>query len=167
MADSTTLTGNVSRAPELRFMPTGTKTVKFGLAVNRRWQNRQTQEWEESASFFDVICWREMAENVAESLAVGTRVIVTGRFETRSWETENGEKRSRIELNAEEIAPSLRYATVEVTKNPRRDGTTPTPPRQRPASASRPQSTVGSQAECTVTPSCALPAGHDGICEPF
>ena len=95
-----TLVGNVTRDPELRFTPTGQATVTFGLAVNRRWQNRQSQEWEEATSFFDVVCWREMAENVSESLARGTRIIVTGRLEQRSWETPEGDKRSRVEVIA-------------------------------------------------------------------
>ena len=85
----------------------------FGLAVNRRWQNRQTNEWEEQASFFDVTCWAQMAENVGESLAKGTRVIVTGRLEQRSWETDDGDKRSKVEIVADEIGPSLRWATAE------------------------------------------------------
>src|ERR1700734_2633978 len=91
------LVGNVTRDPELRFTPTGQATASFGLAVNRRWQNRQTQEWEEQVSFFDVVCWREMAENCSESLGRGSRVIVTGRLEQRSWETPEGDKRSRTE----------------------------------------------------------------------
>jgi single-strand DNA-binding protein len=114
------LVGNVTRDPELRFTPTGQATATFGLAVNRRWQNRQTQEWEEATSFFDVVCWREMAENAAESLARGTRVIVTGRLDQRSWENQDGEKRSKIEVVADEIGPSLRWATAQVTKNERR-----------------------------------------------
>src|SRR5580692_1752291 len=93
------LVGNITRDPELRFTPTGQATTSFGLAVNRRWQNRQTQEWEEQVSFFDVVCWREMAENAAESLTKGTRILVTGRLEQRSWDDKTtGEKRSRIEI---------------------------------------------------------------------
>jgi single-strand DNA-binding protein len=80
------LVGNITRDPELRFTPSGQPTTTFGLAVNRRWQNRQTQEWEEATSFFDIVCWRELAENASESLRRGSRVIVTGRLEQRSWE---------------------------------------------------------------------------------
>lgn len=120
MADNTiTLVGNITRDPELRFLNSGQATATFGLAVNRRWQNRQTQEWEEQTSFFDVVVWREMAENVAESLTRGSRVIVTGRLEQRSWETQEGEKRSKIEVVADEVAPSLRWATAQVTRNER------------------------------------------------
>ena len=118
--NSVTLVGNVTRDPELRFTPTGQATATFGLAVNRRWQNRQTQEWEEATSFFDVVCWREMAENVSESLTRGARVIVSGRLEQRSWETDQGEKRSRIEVIADELGPSLRWASAQVVKNERR-----------------------------------------------
>ena len=118
--NTVTLIGNITRDPELRFTPSGQATATFGLAVNRRWQNRQSGEWEEATSFFDVVCWREMAENASESLARGARVIVTGRLEQRSWETAEGEKRSKIEVVADEIGPSLRWATAQVQKNDRR-----------------------------------------------
>ena len=117
--NAVTLVGNITRDPELRFTNTGQATASFGLAVNRRWQNRQTQEWEEATSFFDVVCWREMAENAAESLTRGSRVIVTGRLEQRSWETPDGDKRSKVEVVADEVGPSIRWATAQVTKNER------------------------------------------------
>jgi len=116
------LVGNITRDPEIRYTPSGQATVTFGLAVNRRWQNRQTQDWEEATSFFDVVCWRELAENVAASLVRGSRVIVVGRLEQRSWETPDGEKRSKVEVVADEVGPSLRWATASVTKNERRGG---------------------------------------------
>src|SRR5580658_10491344 len=112
--NSVTLVGNVTRDPELRFTNTGQPTASFGLAVNRRWQNRQTQNWEEATSFFDVVCWRELAENVALSLAKGMRVMVSGRLEQRTWENEEGERRSKVEVVADDIGTSLRYATVDV-----------------------------------------------------
>jgi single-strand DNA-binding protein len=115
-----TLVGNITRDPELRFTATGQAKVNFGLAVNRRWQNRQTSEWEEATSFFNVIAWGEMGENVSESLGKGSRVVVTGRLDQRSWETEEGEKRSVIEVVADEVGPSLRWATAEVKKSDRR-----------------------------------------------
>jgi single-strand DNA-binding protein len=118
--NSVTLVGNITRDPELRFTPSGQATASFGLAVNRRWQNRQTNDWEEAVSFFNVVCWREMAENATESLRKGSRVIVTGRLEQRSWQPQEGEKRSVIEVVADEIGPSLRWATAEVTRNERR-----------------------------------------------
>ena len=116
------LVGNLTRDPELRYTPAGAATCQFGLAVNRRWQNRQTSEWEEATSFFNVVAWREMAENAGESLAKGSRVIVTGRLEQRSWETPEGEKRSVVEVVADEIGPSLRWATAQVVRNERRTG---------------------------------------------
>jgi single-strand DNA-binding protein len=120
--NSVTLVGNVTRDPELRFTPAGQANATFGIAVNRRWQNRQTNEWEEAVSFFNVVCWREMAENAAESLSKGMRVLVTGRLEQRSWQTQEGEKRSVIEVVADEIGPSLRWASASVTRNERRGG---------------------------------------------
>ena len=116
------LIGNITRDPELRFTPSGAAVANFGLAVNRRWRNQQTNEWDEQVSFFDVVCWRELAENVAESLTKGSRVMVSGRLDQRSWETDNGEKRSKVEVVADEIGPSLRWATAQVTRNERRDG---------------------------------------------
>ena len=115
MADSTvTVVGNLTRDPEMRYTPSGISKVTFGVAVNRSWRNQQSQEWEEQTSFFNVVCWREMAENVSESLGKGSRVVVSGRLEQRSWETEQGEKRSIVEIVADEVGPSLRFATAEV-----------------------------------------------------
>ena len=123
MADNTvTLVGNATRDPELRYTAGGAATASFGLAVNRRWQNRQTQEWEEQVSFFNVVAWREMAENIGESITKGTRVVVTGRLEQRSWETPQGEKRTVVEVVADELGPSLRWATAAVTRNAPRSG---------------------------------------------
>ena len=123
MPDSTvTIVGNLTRDPEIRYTAGGAAKASFGMAVSRRWQNRQSQEWEEQTSFFNVVCWREMAENVTESLGKGSRVVVTGRLEQRSWETENGEKRSVVEIVADEVGPSLRWATAQVTRNERRGG---------------------------------------------
>jgi single-strand DNA-binding protein len=118
--NSVTLVGNLTRDPELRFTQSGQAQAQVGLAVNRRWQNRQTNEWEERTSFFNVVCWGELADNVAESLGKGARVLVTGRLEQRSWETQEGEKRSVVEVVADDVAPSLRYATAKVEKTERR-----------------------------------------------
>jgi single-strand DNA-binding protein len=115
-----TVVGNITRDPELRFTPSGQATASFGVAVNRRWQNRQTGEWDEATSFFDVVSWGQLAENVAQSLTRGSRVVVTGRLDQRSWETQEGDKRSKVEITADDVAPSLRWATVEITKNERR-----------------------------------------------
>lgn len=120
MSNTTTVTGNLTREPEIRYTRDGHATTTLGVAVNRRWQDRETKEWEESTSFFDVVCWRELAENAALSLAKGMRVMVTGRLEQRSWENEEGERRSKVEIVAEEIGPSLRFATAEVQRTERR-----------------------------------------------
>lgn len=114
------IVGNLTRDPELRFTPSGQATATFGVAVNRRWQNRQNQEWEEATSFFDVVCWGQLAENAAQSLSKGARVLVTGRLDQRSWETQERERRSKIEITADEVAPSLRWATAIISKNERR-----------------------------------------------
>jgi len=118
--NNVTVVGNVTRDPELRFTASGQAKANFGIAVNRRWQNRQTQEWEEATSFFNVVCWGDMGENVGESIQKGARIVVTGRLEQRSWETDQGEKRSIVEIVADEVGPSLRWATAEVKKNDRR-----------------------------------------------
>ena len=115
MADNTvTLVGNVTRDPEIRFTTGGRGVASFGLAVNRRYQSNG--EWQEQTSFFDVVAWGTLGENAAASLSKGTRVVVYGRLEQRSWETENGEKRSKVEVIADELGPSLRWAKAEIEK---------------------------------------------------
>lgn len=121
MSNNVTLIGNLVDDPELRFTPSGVAMAKLRLAVNRRWRDRQTNEWQESTSFFSGTVWREQAESVAESLQKGARVIVTGRLEQRSWETENGDKRSVVEIQIDEVGPSLRWATASVNKTSRGD----------------------------------------------
>jgi single-strand DNA-binding protein len=116
--NNVTVVGNVTRDPELRFTASGQAVTNLSLAVNRRWQNKQTQEWEEATSFFDVTVWGQYGENVAESIPKGCRVIVTGRLDQRSWE-KDGEKRSKVEIVADEVAPSLRWATAQVSKTER------------------------------------------------
>ncbi|MEI6710605.1 MAG: single-stranded DNA-binding protein, partial [Actinomycetota bacterium] len=87
MADNQiTVVGNITRDPELKFLTSGNAAMKFSIAVSRRWQNRQTQEWEEKTSYFDVQAYGSLAENCANSLQKGTRVIVSGRMEQRTWE---------------------------------------------------------------------------------
>ncbi|HEX9681785.1 MAG TPA: single-stranded DNA-binding protein [Acidimicrobiales bacterium] len=117
-----TIVGNLTRDPELRFTQSGQAKAGLGIAVNRRWQNRASGEWEEATSFFNVVAWADLGENASESLTKGDRVIVTGRLDQRSWETEQGDKRSVVEVIADEIGPSLRWATAEVTKVDRREG---------------------------------------------
>ncbi len=135
--NNVTIIGNVTRDPELRFTASGQANTTFGVAVNRRWQNRQTNEWEEQVSYFNVVLWRELAENSAESLSKGTRVIVTGRIEQRSYETQDGDKRNVVEIIADEVGPSLRWATAQVQRSERRGaeaGDAPAAPRTTGAS---------------------------------
>ena len=110
-----TVVGNLTRDPELRYTPTGQAVVKFGIAVNRFYTNRNGERVEQT-DFFNVNAWRSVAVNVAESLTTGARVLVTGRLQARNWETEDGQKRSTVEIEAEEVAASLRFATVAITK---------------------------------------------------
>lgn len=121
MSDNTlTMIGNVTRDPELRFTPGGQAKSEFGLAVNRTWTDRNTNERKEQVSFFNVVCWGQLGENAASSLMKGSRAIVTGRLEQRSYETQTGEKRERIEIVADEVGPSLRWATAQVERNDRK-----------------------------------------------
>jgi single-strand DNA-binding protein len=115
-SNSITISGNITREPEMRYTPSGVSKVTFGVAVNRSWRNQQTQEWEEQTSFFNVVAWRQLAENISASLTKGSRVVVSGRLEQRSWETEQGEKRSIVEIVADDVAASLRFATAEIHK---------------------------------------------------
>lgn len=119
--NSITLIGNLVEDPELRFTPSGVPMARLRFAVNRRWRDN-SGEWQEDTSFFTGTVWRDQAETVAESLQKGTRVIVTGRLEQRSWETQEGEKRSVVEVAIDEIGPSLRWATATVTRTPRSGG---------------------------------------------
>jgi single-strand DNA-binding protein len=116
--NSVTLVGNLTRDPEMRFTPNGAGQAIVGLAVSRRYQDRGG-EWQEETGFYNVVCWGDLAENV-QSLKKGTRVIVNGRLRQRSWETENGDKRSVVEVQADEIGPSLRWARAEVHRNERK-----------------------------------------------
>lgn len=125
MADSTvTITGNLTRDPELRFTTGGRALASFGVAVSRRYQ--VNNEWQEQTSFFNVTAWGTLAENCSASLAKGARVIVTGRLEQRSYETKEGEKRSAVDIIADEIGPSLRWARAEVERITR-DSNSPAP----------------------------------------
>src|SRR5215213_1918257 len=125
MAGDTTITviGNLTDDPELRFTPSGAAVAKFRVASTPRFMDRQTNEWKDGEPLF-LACtvWRQAAENVAESLQRGSRVIVTGRLRQRSYETREGEKRTVMELEVDEIGPSLRYATAKVQKMQRSSG---------------------------------------------
>ena len=115
--NTVTVVGNVTRDPELRFAQSGMAIAQFGVAWNRR---RQDQE--DEVSFFDVTCFRQLAENVAESVRKGARVVIYGTLQQRSWETDQGDRRSKVEILADDVAPSLKWATAQVTKNERSGG---------------------------------------------
>ena len=122
MAGETTITivGNLTGDPELRFTPSGAAVANFTVASTPRTFDRQSNEWKDGETLF-MRCsiWREAAENVAESLQRGTRVVVTGRLKSRSYETKEGEKRTVVEMDVDEVGPSLRYANAKVTKTQR------------------------------------------------
>ncbi|MGO9033709.1 single-stranded DNA-binding protein [Mycobacterium sp.] len=125
MAGDTTITviGNLTADPELRFTPSGAAVANFTVASTPRMFDRQTNEWKDGeALFLRCAIWREAAENVAESLTRGSRVIVQGRLKQRSFETREGEKRTVVEVEVDEIGPSLRYATAKVNKASRSGG---------------------------------------------
>src|SRR3954452_12506182 len=121
MADNTvTVVGNLTRDPELRFTAGGKGIANFGLAVNRRYQ--VNGEWQEKVSFFNIVAWDQLGENAAASLTKGTRIIVNGRLEQRDYETQQGEKRTVVEVVADEIGPSLRWARAEIERISRDGG---------------------------------------------
>jgi single-strand DNA-binding protein len=125
MAGETVITiiGNLTSDPELRFTPSGAPVASFTIASTPRTLDRQTQEWKDGeALFLRCSCWRQMAEHVAGSLTRGSRVMAQGRLKQRSFETKEGDKRTVVELEVDEIGPSLRYATANVSKTARSDG---------------------------------------------
>jgi single-strand DNA-binding protein len=118
-----TVVGNLTADPELRFTASGAAVANFTVASTPRTFDRNTNEWKDGeALFLRCNIWRQPAENVAESLTRGSRVIVSGRLKQRSFETKEGEKRTVIELEVDEIGPSLRYATAKVNRAQRSDG---------------------------------------------
>jgi len=118
-----TVIGNITGDPELRFTPSGAAVANFTVASTPRTFDRQSNEWKDGETLF-MRCsvWRDAAENVAESVQRGTRVIVSGRLKSRSYETKEGEKRTVVEMDVDEIGPSLRYASAKVTKTQRGNG---------------------------------------------
>jgi single-strand DNA-binding protein len=125
MAGDTTITviGNLVDDPELRFTPSGAAVANFRIASTPRTFDRASNEWKDGESLFlSCSVWRQAAENVAESLTKGTRVIVSGRLKQRSYETKEGEKRTVYEIEVEEIGPSLRYASAKLNRNSPRGG---------------------------------------------
>jgi single-strand DNA-binding protein len=160
MAGETTITvvGNLTADPELRFTPSGAAVASFTVASTPRTFDRATGEWKDGeALFLRCNIWRQAAENVAESLNRGTRVLVSGRLRQRSFETREGEKRTVVELEVDEIGPSLRYATAKVNKVSRGQGSGgygSGSPTDDPWGAAAP-------AGATATASSVAAGGHD------
>jgi single-strand DNA-binding protein len=118
-----TVVGNLTADPELRFTPSGAAVANFTVASTPRTFDRQSNEWRDGeALFLNCSVWRQAAENAAESLTRGMRVIVTGRLKARSYETREGEKRTVFEIDVDEVGPSMKYATAKVTKTSRSGG---------------------------------------------
>lgn len=118
MADnSITVSGNATADPQLRFAGGGRAVASFGMAVSRRYQ--VNNEWQEQTSFFNVVAWGSLGENAAASIAKGTRVVVTGRLEQRTYETQDGDRRSVFEIVADDIGPSLKWARAEIERTAR------------------------------------------------
>jgi single-strand DNA-binding protein len=143
MAGETVITviGNLVAEPELRFTPSGAAVANFTVASSPRTFDRQSNEWKDGETLFlRCVLWREAAENVTESLTKGTRVIVVGRLVQRSFETREGDKRTVYEMQVDEVAPSLRYATVQVRRTQR---TQQTDPRSRATATADPWQTDG------------------------
>lgn len=114
--NSVVIVGNLTDDPNMRVTPQGQAVTRFSVAVNRRWQDRSTGEWQEETSYFPCTVWRDQGENIAHTLKKGMRVIVSGRLQQRSWETPEGDQRSIVEIIVDECGPSLRWATAEVSK---------------------------------------------------
>ena len=117
MGTPITIVGNLTDAPELRFTPSGAAVANFKVAVNERVKNKQTDEWEDGdTTYFKVSAWRGLAENVAESLDKGMQVIVQGTFKGKNWETNDGKRGTDLEITADAVGPSLKYATARVSR---------------------------------------------------
>lgn len=114
MDNTVTLVGNITRDPELRYTTGGRGVASFGLAVNRRWQSNG--EWQEAVSFFNIVAWADLGENAAASLSKGSRVIVTGRLEQRSYDNKEGQKVNITEVIADDLGPSLKWAQAQVER---------------------------------------------------
>ena len=115
--NAVSIVGGMTRDPELRFTANGLAVCSFGVAWSQRSQDR-----EEKSHYFEVTCWRNLAENVAETLQKGNRVLVTGRLDFSTWDTPNGEKRNKVQIVAEDVAPSLMWTTATLNRVDRRDG---------------------------------------------
>jgi single-strand DNA-binding protein len=119
MASNTiTVVGNLTRDPELRYTQSGKATVTVGIAVNRRYQ--VNGEWQEQTTYMNVVAWDQLAENIAASLTKGARIMASGRLDVREYEGRDGAKRTSVDIVADEVGPTLRWATVTIEKTPSR-----------------------------------------------
>ena len=154
-----TLVGNLTADPELRFTPSGAAVANFTVASTPRTFDRQTNEWRDGeAMFLNCAVWRQAAENVAESLQKGMRVVVQGRLRSRSYETRDGERRTVFEVDVDEIGPALRYATARVTRNASGTRAGPAGPQQAASGTTR--GPADSRALPVPAPSKALTPGR-------
>ncbi len=134
MADNIHIHGNITKDPELRFLTNGAAKASFSVAENRRYQ--VNGEWREETTFHDIVVWRKLAENVAASLKKGDPVMVFGRLVKRSYDAADGTKRYVTEIEASKVGPELSFATADVTRNPREEGSYS--PRQAAPAAAAP-----------------------------
>ena len=116
--NNVTIAGNLTRDPELRFTPAGRANASFGVAVNSDWTD-SAGERHESVDFFDIVVWGKLAENAAQSLSKGQEVLISGRLAFRSWETDEGDRRSKVEITATHVGPGLTFGTTVFTKTAR------------------------------------------------
>ena len=148
-----TVVGNLVDDPELRFTPSGAAVANFRIASTPRTYDKQAGEWRDGeALFLGCSVWRQAAENVAESLTRGMRVIVQGRLKQRSYETREGEKRTAYEIDVEEVGPSLTFATAKVARAPRQGGGGQQQPRPQQAAAAQPNNGWGQQQPSSYSP---------------
>ena len=141
-SNNITVVGNVTRDPELRYTQSGKATVNVGIAVNRRYQ--VNGEWQEQTSYMNVVAWDQLAENIAASLNKGTRVLVTGRLDIREYTDREGAKRTAVDIVADEIGPTLRWATATVERTPGR-GDGGSAPRSNNRGGSAPEPDYGDE----------------------
>ena len=122
MADNiVNVSGNLTAEPDLRYTTSGKAMARMRVAVNRSWFNKKTGEKQEESHYLTVVCWARLAENVADSLGKGDRVMISGRLQQRRWQTEAGDRRSVVEITADDIGASLRHGTADVRKTRRED----------------------------------------------
>jgi|APCry1669189440_1035222.scaffolds.fasta_scaffold00063_3 single-strand DNA-binding protein len=121
MSASSTLIGNITKQPEVHFANSGVAMCTFSIAVNKSKKNKDTGEWEKEAHFFDVVCFGNIAQNVADTFTTGNRIVVVGELQQRKYQGQDGTEKTKIEVVAEEIAASVNWATASITRNERTD----------------------------------------------